>query len=115
MRRHFMRSSSWSIVFLFGITTLDVPQRASFRIATRHAVGCVLAMVRELHTLDHIQFDEQRVRAALLDLLEHPSYGCAWVIPDDADPVRAMWSSHSIGRRGTPESVPAGGPGDESV
>src|SRR5919198_1681243 len=64
-----------------------MPHPASFRIAMLDDVGCILPMVRELYALDHIPFDEQRVRAALLDLLQHPSYGCAWVILDGAEPA----------------------------
>jgi GNAT superfamily N-acetyltransferase len=47
----------------------------------------LLGMMRELYTVDRIPFDADLARTALTTLLQEPTYGCAWLIMDRAEPV----------------------------
>lgn len=52
----------------------------TFHRATADDVDAVLALIAKYYAFDGIRFDEPRVSRGLLDLIENPTFGGAWLI-----------------------------------
>lgn len=61
-----------------------------FRDAAHTDVDVLVELVRQYYLFDHIVFDEPRVRRALAELLDNPSFGRVWLITAEGNPVGYM-------------------------
>jgi ribosomal protein S18 acetylase RimI-like enzyme len=59
----------------------------TFRQASVADLEVLTTFIRELYTLEHIAFEEGRVRLAVSTLLEDPQLGRVWLITDRGEPV----------------------------
>ena len=59
----------------------------TYRIAAESDAELLLRMMREYYTFDGHPFDESRSRTALITLLRDPSFGRAWLVCDNSEPV----------------------------
>lgn len=58
-----------------------------FRLAEASDAELLLDFMREYYAFDGHGYDREKARAALIPLLENPSFGRAWLILDGASPV----------------------------
>lgn len=58
-----------------------------FRLANASDAELLLDFMREYYAFDGHGYDREKARAALIPLLENPSFGRAWLILDGASPV----------------------------
>jgi diamine N-acetyltransferase len=58
-----------------------------FRLAEASDAELLLDFMRDYYAFDGHGYDREKARAALIPLLENPSFGRAWLILDGASPV----------------------------